>query len=112
MPGMRPTRVQGEAMARFDDEDDERQIDMHPLLRIGAWGACAVIAVSGVVFAGRTEAGAERAQIALAALREAPREIVAHPGSLLAWRPAADDRDTSGLTEAVRKLTADRDRLA
>jgi hypothetical protein len=100
-------------MARFhDDDDDERHIDMRPLLRIGAWGACAVIAVTGVVYSGRTDVGAERAQIALATLRDAPREIIAHPGSLLAWRPTTDDAETRGLTEAVRKLTADRDRLA
>jgi hypothetical protein len=102
-------------MARFHDEDDdEGHIDMRPLLRIGVWGACAVIGVSGVVYAGRTDAGAERAQVALATLREAPREIVAHPGSLLAWRPTttADDAETKRLAEAVRKLTADRDRLA
>ena len=101
-------------MARFDDDEDhtERHIDMRPLLRIGAWGACAVIAVTGVVFAGRTDAGAERAQIALTTLRDAPREIIAHPASLLAWRPGADDAETKRLAEAVRKLTADRDRLA
>jgi hypothetical protein len=101
-------------MARFHDEDDdERHIDMRPLLRIGAWGACAVVAVSGVVYTGRSDAGAERAQIALATLRDAPREILAHPGSLLAsWRPTGDDAETRRLGEAVRKLTADRDRLA
>jgi hypothetical protein len=69
--------------------------------------------VTGVVYAGRSDAGAERAQIALATLREAPREIIAHPGSLLAaLRPTADDAETRRLGEAVRKLTADRDRLA
>jgi hypothetical protein len=101
-------------MARFHDEDDdEGHIDMRPLLRIGAWGACAVIAVTGVVYAGRTDVGAERAQIALATLREAPRELIAHPGSLLAAiRPTADDAETKRLDEAVRNLTADRDRLA
>src|SRR5262249_17836958 len=100
-------------MARFDDDEDtERHIDMRPLLRIGAWGACAVIAVTGVVFAGRTDGGAERAQVALTTLRDVPREIIAHPASLLAWRPGADDAETKRLAEAVRKLTADRDRLA
>ena len=98
-------------MPRYDDDDDEGHIDMRPLLRIGLWGACAVVAVSGVVFAGRTEVGAERAQVALAALREAPREIVAHPSNLLATR-ATDDADTRRLADTVRKLTADRDRLA
>jgi hypothetical protein len=95
-----------------DEDDDERHIDMRPLLRIGVWGACAVVAVGGVVFAGRTEVGAERAQLALATLRDAPREILAHPGSLLAVRLTTDDAETRRLTEAVRKLTADRDRLA
>jgi hypothetical protein len=100
-------------MARIHDEDDdERHIDMRPLLRIGAWGACAVIAVTGVVYSGRTDAGAERAQVALTTLREMPREIIAHPGILLAWRPTADDGETKRLAETVRKLTADRDRLA
>jgi hypothetical protein len=104
-------------MARFDDDDEdeddtERHIDMRPLLRIGAWGACAVIAVTGVVFAGRTDGGAERAQVALTTLRDLPREIIAHPTSLLAWRAGADDAETKRLAEAVRNLTADRDRLA
>jgi hypothetical protein len=99
-------------MPRYDDDDDEDHIDMRPLLRIGVWGACSVIALSGVVFAGRTEVGAERAQVALAALRDAPSEIVAHPSNLLAMRSATDDAETRRLTEAVRKLSADRDRLA
>ncbi len=99
-------------MARLHDEDDdERHIDMRPLLRIGVWGVCAVVAVSGAIYAGRTEAGAPRAQLALATLREAPREILAHPASLLAWR-ASDDAEIERLTDAVRELTADRDRLA
>jgi len=94
-----------------DEDDDEGHIDMRPLLRIGVWGCLAVVALGGVVFAGRTDVGAERAKVALATLREAPREIIAHPGNLLAARPTADD-ETKRLTEAVRKLTADRDRLA
>jgi hypothetical protein len=97
-------------MPRYDD-DDEDQIDMRPLLRIGVWGTCAIIAVGGVVFAGRTEVGAERAQVALAALRDAPSEIVAHPSNLLAMHQTTDDAETRRLTEAVRKLSADRDRL-
>jgi hypothetical protein len=99
-------------MPRYHDEDDEGHIDMRPLLRIGVWGACAVVALGGVVFAGRTDVGAERAQVALATLRDAPREIVAHPSTLLAARSSADDAETKRLTEAVRTLTADRDRLA
>jgi len=98
-------------MPRYHD-DDEGHIDMRPLLRIGTWGCCAVIAVGGVVFAGRSEVGAERAQIALATLRDAPRELITHPGNLLALRTTTDDAETRRLNEAVAKLTADRDRLA
>jgi hypothetical protein len=100
-------------MPRYHDEDDdEGHIDMRPLLRIAVWGVCSVVALSGVVFAGRTDVGAERAQLALATLREAPREIIAHPGNLLAARGTAEDAETKRLAEAVRKLTSDRDRLA
>jgi hypothetical protein len=99
-------------MSRYHDEDDdEGHINMGPLLRIGVWGACAVVALGGVVYAGRTDVGAERAQLALATLRDAPREIIAHPGNLLAAR-TTDDAETKRLTDAVSKLTADRDRLA
>jgi hypothetical protein len=100
-------------MARLHDEndDDERHIDMRPLLRTGLWGICAVVAVSGAVYAGRSDVGAARAQLALATLREVPREILTHPGSLLAWR-ASDDTEIERLTDSVRELTADRDRLA
>jgi hypothetical protein len=98
-------------MPRYD-VDDEDHIDMRPLQRLVIWGGCAVVAVSGVVMAGRTEVGAERAQVALAALQEAPSEIVAHPSNLLAMRSTADDAATRSLAEAVRNLTADRDRLA
>ncbi len=98
-------------MPRYHD-DDEGHIDMRPLLRIGVWGACAVVAVSGVVFAGRTEVGAGRAQLALATLREAPGEIIADPGNLLAARSSTDDAEMRRLTDTVHKLKADRDRLA
>src|SRR5262249_27741516 len=85
---------------------------MRPLLRIGVWGACAVVAVSGVVYASRTDVGVQRAQIALATLRDAPREMLAHPGNLLAMRRGADQVEIRRLSEAVQSLTADRDRLA
>jgi hypothetical protein len=98
-------------MPRYHDDDDEDHIDMRPLLRIGVWGAGAVVAVVSVLLAGRTEVGAERAQVALAALRQAPREIVAHPSNLLAARSSSDDAATKRLTDEVSKLTADRDRL-
>jgi len=97
---------------QHDEDDDQEHIDMRPLLRIGVWGACAAVALGGAVYAGRTDVGAERAQIALAALRDAPREILAHPRSFFALRSTGADAETKDLAEAVRNLTADRDRLA
>jgi hypothetical protein len=98
-------------MARYDD-DDEDHIDMRPLLRITAWGACAAIALGAAVMSGRTEVGAARAGAAFAALETAPKTIVAHPSNLLASGPSEADKKALELAETVRSLTADRDRLA
>jgi hypothetical protein len=99
-------------MPRYQDDDDEGHIDMRPLLRLTVWGACAVVAVGGTVLAGRTEVGNARARVALATLRNAPMDFVAHPNDMLASRPIGPDANEQRLAEQVRTLTADRDRLA
>jgi hypothetical protein len=99
-------------MARYDDDDDEGHIDMRPLFRIATWGVCSVVAVGAVIFTGRTEVGAERAGVALAALRDAPNDLIAHPANLLATSGPGSDAETRRLADTVRKLSADRDRLA
>src|SRR5258705_5877477 len=53
-------------MTRDDDED---QIDIRPLLRIGAWGVCALVALGTAVLAGPSEIGEQRIGVAFAALR-------------------------------------------
>ncbi len=93
---------------RGDDEGEH--IDMRPLLRLGAWGLCAVLALGSAVFAGRTEIGERRAAAALVALRTAPAELLARAPVQLAAQPS--EAETRRLSEAVRTLTADRDRLA
>src|SRR5712671_3706038 len=89
-------------MTRNDDED---YIDMRPLLRIGAWGVCALVALGTAVLAGRSEIGEQRIGVALAALTS--------PGApnAAATQPAGPDSDAARLAETVRALTADRDRL-
>jgi hypothetical protein len=89
-------------MTRDDDED---HIDMRPLLRIGAWGVCALVALGTAVLAGRSEIGEQRIGVALAALRSPGTANVA------ATQPAGPDSDAARLAETVRALTADRDRL-
>jgi hypothetical protein len=86
-------------MTRDDDED---HIDMRPLLRIGAWGVCALVALGTAVLAGRSEIGEQRIGIALAALRS--------PGTVAATQQGPDS-ETARLAETVRALTTDRDRL-
>jgi hypothetical protein len=86
-------------MTRDDDED---HIDIRPLLRIGAWGVCALVALGTAVLAGRSEIGEQRIGVALAALRS--------PGTVAATQPGPDS-ETARLAETVRALTADRDRL-
>jgi hypothetical protein len=86
------------------NDDDEDHIEMRPLLRIGAWGVCALVALGTAVLAGRSEIGEQRIGVALAALKS--------PGSnVAATQPAGPDSDAARLAETVRALTADRDRL-
>jgi hypothetical protein len=90
-------------------DDDGEDIDMHPLLRIGAWGFCAVLALGAAVFAGRSETGERRAAAALAALTSPADPTAGAPGQPA--KPLQPDPETQRLTEAVRTLTEDRDRL-
>jgi hypothetical protein len=94
------------------DDHDEDHIQMRPLLRIGAWGVCAAVALGTAVFAARTEVGEQRVGMALAALRMSPAQLTVRPENVLATRPATPDNDALALGETVRSLAADRDRLA
>jgi hypothetical protein len=91
-----------------DDDDDEDHIHMRPLLRIGAWGVCALMALGTVVLAGRSEVGEQRLGDALAALTSPGTR----PPKVAAVQPAAPDSEAARLAETVRALVADRDRLS
>src|SRR5215468_8007270 len=95
-----------------DDDDDEDYINMRPLLRLGIWGICTIAALAAAVIAGRSEAGSERAEAALAVLRSAPMDFLSHPLSALPARPTEAEAEAQRLAEMVRTLTADRDELA
>ena len=100
-------------MARYYDDDDEDHIDMRPLLRLGAWGACTAIALGVAVIATRGDTSTERMSVALETLRQAP-DFLTHPMRVLAAvRPGgASDEETRHLEATVRSLTTDRDALA
>jgi len=93
----------------------ENTFTMRTLWRLIAWGGCAAIAVTGFVLVGETEVGANRIHVALNAAKDDPAKAVV----LLPSPTAAPDRrtielesETKRLTETVRVLASDRDRLA
>jgi hypothetical protein len=89
--------------------DDER-LDLRPLLRLGAWGLGATLALGLAVFAGRTDLGERRAVAALApshAILEQTRIAMAQ----FAAKANEAERESHRLGELVRTLMADRDQL-
>jgi len=100
------------AMTRIYENDDEDYINMRPLLRLGIWGICTIAALAAAVIAGRSDAGSERAEAALAVLLETPMDVLSHPSSALPARPTEAEAEAQRLAEMVRTLTADRDELA
>jgi hypothetical protein len=85
---------------------------LRQLWRLGAWGGAAAVALVAVAFVSRTQVGEQRIQLALANASESGRAgvVAALPPRSQASTPASD-AETQRLAEAVRKLTADRDRL-
>ena len=81
---------------------------MRALLRLGAWGCGAVIALAATIIVGRSEVGAQRLQNALAIL---PVLEQSKPTIAPAVQPLAHEAQTDTLSAAVRLLAADRDRL-
>jgi hypothetical protein len=82
-----------------------RYLDLRILWRLLGWGGAAAVALASVVLVSHTQIGAERLQLALAREPE-PQAIAAVPP-----RVVVDAEETRRLADAVRKLTADRDRL-
>lgn len=77
------------------------------LLRLIAWGGAAAAAAAAVVLVSQTQIGAERLHLALTQTQpEQPQAVAALPP-----RAVVDEAATKRLAEAVRALTADRDRL-
>ena len=82
-----------------------RPFGMRDLWRIGCWGFAAAGALALAVLASSTDGSNERLALALAQWRG-----IAQPTSVASSRPF-DDKEARRLAEAVRLLTADRDRL-
>jgi len=78
------------------------------LVRLGAWIGLATFAVIVVIFVARTESGIRR----IATLLAPPEATRTSRAPQLANRPSDQEAEQRRLAEAVRALTADRDRLA
>lgn len=119
-------KLPGELNSNVDEH-----FDVPAMIRLGAWGVGAVIAVVVTIFAANANLGARRAGPAVTAVtKPAPEpkpvfetkpifeaKAVAEPPRIataaeLIARANEPDAETKRLAEAVRLLTADRDRLA
>jgi hypothetical protein len=86
-------------------ERHERTPNMRALWRLAIWGASATAALVLAVAASYSDTGSRRLMVAMNP-GVAPNSTV-----VVATRPAEADAETRRLTEAVRALTADRERL-
>ena len=78
------------------------------LVRLGVWISLATLAVIGVISVARTESGIRR----IATLLSPPEAARTSKAAQSASRPSDQEAEQRRLAEAVRALTADRDRLA
>lgn len=88
-------------------EDDH--IDMSAFMRLAAWGLCTVLSLFAVVLAGQSDIGHKRVSTAFDSLKPAQSrpsaaQLLAHANN--------PNQEARRLTEAVRLLASDRDRLA
>ena len=85
---------------------------MRALWRLSAWGCSATLALAAAIVASQSEVGAQRLQDALATVnaREQPRSAFAAADQAVARRPDAQS-ETQRLSEVLRVLASDRDRL-
>jgi len=81
------------------------------LTRLGVWIALATVAVLTAVLTARTETGVRRIATLLTPAPPETSRAAKAPTPQLASRPSEQDAEQRRLSEAVRVLTADRDRL-
>jgi hypothetical protein len=110
-------KVPGELNSKLDEH-----FDMPAMIRLGAWGLGALLAVVVAVFAASANMGARHSNVATTTIAKSeaklPSETKAAPepprmttAAELIARANEPDGETKRLAEAVRLLTADRDRL-
>ena len=91
--------------------DAVEQYDSPAFFRLGVWGLCAVLALTTTVFAARSELGAKRITAAVAAITASPDDPPSAMIDQILTRIVDMERETRRLTDVLRSLTAERERL-
>jgi hypothetical protein len=86
-------------------DKDERSFDMRALWQLAIWGVAATMGLAAVVLAANTNVGSQRLMTAVAPASTQPS------AAELATRSAETENETRRLSEVVRVLDADRERL-
>jgi hypothetical protein len=81
-----------------------------PIWRLFGWAGTAVIALTAVVLISQTEAGSKRLRLALDSMSD-PVRVIAQISSRPEEAKTASNAETQRLTQQVRDLTVDRDKL-
>jgi hypothetical protein len=104
-------------MPEIDETEPEpielRRLDMHGLWRVLLWGSTAAMALAVVAGTAFSDFGAERIKQVVASLIEpVETKLALTPAPTVAPQQLAElEKQTRQLTQTVRELTADRDRV-
>jgi hypothetical protein len=90
--------------------NDRKDFDRPTLIRVGAWGLGAFVSLGLMVYAAQTELGTKRAAAAVAAIMSPPRDAGMTVAQVMA-RTAESEREARRMSEIVRSLSSERDRL-
>ncbi len=95
----------------FDDDDAPQwHVDMRALWRLAAWGTGATLAAALAVLAGMSSVGSQRLAAIMSGKPDPARPAFATSSQMLARAPEVDG-ETRRLSDAVRVLAGDRDRM-
>jgi hypothetical protein len=94
-------------------QGDTGFFDMKSLMRLASWGAAATAALSLVVLSAYSDSGSRRLAITVASLKNpgTPQAPASPNTAQLAARAAEAENETRRLSDALRTLATDRERL-
>jgi len=91
--------------------DENEQFDTRALIRLSTWGIAAVVAVTTTIFAARSELGTKRVHAAVLSITASPADPPSAVLGQLMARTADVERESRRLSETVRSIGSERERL-